>query len=97
MNRFVRAEEGDSNSVIYYDEDGNKLVRCWKSYEGQPVDEASTRSWRNNNSGNLVMGPFSRRNGAIGQAGKVPNKKNLDLKYAVFPDYVTGQWHRPSA
>jgi hypothetical protein len=74
--------------VIYYDEDGNKLIRFWKSYEGQPVDEASTRSWRNNNPGNLLIGEFSRRNGAIGHAGSIPNTPH---KFAVFPDYATGR------
>ncbi len=91
MKIFVRAEEGDSNSVIYYDKEGNKLIRHWKSFEGQPVDKAGTRSWRNNNPGNLVMGPFARQNGAIGEAGLVPNSKNKKLKFAVFPDYATGR------
>ena len=91
MKKFVRVEEGLNNSVIYYDEDGNNLTRFWKSYEEQPVEEASTRSWRNNNPGNLVMGPFARQNGAIGEAGHVPNKKNKNLKFAVFPDYTIGR------
>lgn len=85
--KYVRAEEGPSNSVIYYDEDENKLIRYWKSYEGQNVNEASTRSWRNNNPGNLVIGDFARRNGAIGQAGSVSGTK---CKFAVFPNYATG-------
>jgi hypothetical protein len=29
----------------------------------------------------------TKRNGAIGGAGKIPNKKKLDLKFAVYPDY----------
>ncbi|MBA2727298.1 MAG: hypothetical protein H0U49_03890 [Parachlamydiaceae bacterium] len=37
------------------------------------------------------MGPFARKNGAIGAAGKIPNKKNLDIKFAVYPDYETGR------
>jgi hypothetical protein len=91
MKKFVRAEEGPSNSVIYFDEEGNKLIRYWKSYPEQPVDQASTRSWRNNNPGNHSLGPFARSNGAIGGAGKIPNKKNRDLKFAVYPDYDTGR------
>ncbi|OGN54086.1 MAG: hypothetical protein A2098_02815 [Chlamydiae bacterium GWF2_49_8] len=90
-NKWTKAEEGPDNSVIYIDEDGNRLKRFWKAYEGQPVEEASTRSWRNNNPGNHSLGPFARRNGAIGGAGKIPNKKNLDLKFAVYPDYETGR------
>ena len=86
--KFIKAEEGPKNSVIYYDEDGNKLIRHWKKYEDEPADQASTRSWRNNNPGNHVIGDFARRNGAIGQAGSVPGTKS---KFAVYPDYVTGR------
>lgn len=28
--KFVRAEEGPNNSVVYYDEEGNKWIRHWK-------------------------------------------------------------------
>ena len=87
-NKFIKAEEGQANSVIYYDEEENKLIRYWKSYEDQSVDEASTRSWRNNNPGNLIIGDFARQNGAIGQAGSIPRSK---CKFAVFPDYDTGR------
>lgn len=40
--KWIKAEEGPANSTIYYDEDGNKLIRFWKAYEGQPTNEAST-------------------------------------------------------
>lgn len=89
--KWIKAEEGSENSVIYYDEDGNKLTRFWKAYPEQPINEASTRSWRNNNPGNHAMGDFSRGKGAIGSAGKIPNKKKLDLKFAVYPDFETGR------
>jgi hypothetical protein len=91
LNKWIRAEEGSENSVIYYDENGNKLQRFWKAYPEQPIDEASTRSWRNNNPGNHAMGKFAKEKGAIGCAGKIPNKENRDLKYAVYPDYETGR------
>jgi len=91
QNKWVKAEEGPDNSVIYTDEEGNKLKRFWKAYEGQPVDEASTRSWRNNNPGNHAMGDFAKRNGAIGAAGKIPNSENRDYRFAVYPDYETGR------
>ena len=91
MRKFVRAEEGSENSVVYFDEDGNQLIRYWKSFPEQPVDEASTRSWRNNNPGNLAIGPFAKQKGAIGEAGLVPNKKNKNLRFAVFPDFATGR------
>jgi len=90
-NKWIKAEEGLDNSVIYIDEEGNKLIRHWKSFEDQPISEASTRSWRNNNPGNHIMGPFARKNGAIGSAGKIPTKGNKELKFAVFPDSTTGR------
>jgi hypothetical protein len=30
--KWIKAEEGPENSVIYYDEDGNKLKRFWNDY-----------------------------------------------------------------
>ena len=45
-------------------------------------------SWRNNNPGNLLIGDFARRNGAIGWAGCI---KDTNYKFAVFPDYATGR------
>jgi hypothetical protein len=89
--KWIKVEEGPANATIYYDEDGNKLTRFWKAYEGQPTNEASTRSWRNNNPGNHSLGPFARRNGAIGGAGKIPNPEKKDLWFAVYPDYETGR------
>ena len=91
MKTFIKAEEGPENSVVYFDEEGNQLIRYWKGFPEQPIEEASTRSWRNNNPGNLVIGPFARQKGAIGEAGLVPNKKNKNLKFAVFPDFATGR------
>ena len=88
---WIKAEDGPDNSVVYYDKEGNKLIRHWKSHKGQPVNQASTRSWRNNNPGNLALGPFARKNGAIGGAGKIPNKEKRDIKFAVFPDYAAGR------
>lgn len=86
--KYIKAEEGPNNSVIYYDDEGNKLIKFWKRQEGEPIDQASTRSWRNNNPGNHVIGDYARRNGAIGSAGRIPGK---NLKFAVYPDYATGR------
>ncbi len=86
--KYIKAEEGPKNSVIYYDQEGNKLIRYWKKDVDEPVDQASTRSWRNNNPGNHVIGDFAKRNGAIGYAGSVPGTKS---KFAVYPDYATGR------
>lgn len=92
FKKFIKAEEGEEkNSVVYFDEDGNKLIRYWKRYPEEPEENVSTRSWRNNNPGNLRIGPFARRNGAIGEAGQSPKSKPSDPKFAVFPDYETGR------
>jgi hypothetical protein len=92
FKKFIQADEGkEKKSVVYYDEDGNKLIRHWKRYPDEPDDKVSTRSWRNNNPGNLRIGPFARRNGAIGEAGLPPKAKPSDRKFAVFPDYKTGR------
>jgi hypothetical protein len=69
QRRFVRAYASDDR-VIYVDQTGRRWVR-----------EGGTRSWRNNNPGNLRATPFARRHGAIGSAGG----------FAVFPDYQTGR------
>jgi RHS repeat-associated protein len=45
------------------------------------VWSGGTRSWRNNNPGNIRAGDFANQQGAIGQAGG----------FAVFPDYQTGR------
>lgn len=69
MGRFVSAEGGEDHTVIYTDGNGRKYVFA-----------GGTRSWRNNNPGNLVPGKISKRNGAIGRAGG----------FAVFPDPQAG-------
>ena len=86
--KYIKAEEGPNNSVIYYDEKGDKLIRYWKRYDDEPVQERSTRSWRNNNPGNHAWDTFARENGAIGFAGTVLGTK---YKFTVYPDYITGR------
>lgn len=45
------------------------------------IRTGGSRSWRNNNPGNIVAGTFADDHGAIGEAGG----------FAVFPDEQTGQ------
>ena len=81
--KLISAEGGPSDSVIYYDEDGNKVIRYRRK---NPGEGESSRAWRNHNPGNLVSGPHCRKYGSIGTAGG----------FAVFPDYETGRnalWH----
>lgn len=57
--------------VIYVQPDGSKIKRT-----------GGTRAWRNSNPGNIRYSDFSKRVGAIGQAGG----------FAVFPDEETGMY-----
>ena len=56
--------------VVYIADDGSKTIRS-----------GGSRSWRNNNPGNLRYTRFARNHSAIGTAGG----------FAVFPDYPTGR------
>ncbi len=69
MGKYVKAVSGPNSSVIYTDDGGKQWVHS-----------GGTRTWRNNNPGNLVVGSISRDNNAIGKAGG----------FAVFPDYESG-------
>ncbi len=69
--KFVRAYEGESwRTRIYETSDGRKYVK-----------EGGSRSWRNNNPGNIIKSKFANRHGAIGDDGR----------FAIFPDYETGR------
>ena len=50
-NKFLKAEPGPKNSVIYFDDRGKK----W-------IFEKGSRAWRNQNSGNMVVGKASIEN-----------------------------------
>jgi hypothetical protein len=67
--KYIKAEQGPGASVVYYDNKGKK----W-------ISEGGTRTWRNQNPGNMVVGDYSRKTGMIGRTGG----------FAVFPDYQTG-------
>jgi len=69
MAKYIKAESGSKNTVIYTDNEKNQF-----EYRG------GSRTWRNNNPGNLVSATVSKRNGEIGKAGG----------FAVFPDYDSG-------
>ncbi len=61
----------DGRDVIYSLPDGQRIKKT-----------GGTRAWRNSNPGNIRYSEFSRRVGAIGQAGG----------FAVFPDEATGMY-----
>jgi len=64
----VSARASGTNVLIEYD---NTIVE---------VRSGGSRSWRNNNPGNILTSPFARRHSEIGTAGG----------FAVFPDQATG-------
>lgn len=66
--RPARAK-ASSNDVVYTTADGTTYRKT-----------GGTRAWRNNNPGNIRYSEFTRRAGAIGEAGG----------FAVFPDEETG-------
>ncbi len=69
---YVSARPSSKNPswVVYIADDGSKTIRS-----------CGSRSWRNNNPGNLRYTWFARDHRAIGTAGG----------FAVFPDYPTGR------
>ncbi len=69
VRRFVHANEGPKHSVVYSTPEGHRFQFI-----------GGTRTWRNQNPGNMVVGKVSRRNGLIGAAGG----------FAVFPSYDVG-------
>src|SRR5258706_3024475 len=54
---YIRAKGGKGNSVVYYDQNENMVIRT-----------GGSRAWRNNNPGNIRPGKFSSKNGGIGSA-----------------------------
>ncbi|MBI5885576.1 MAG: hypothetical protein HZB85_03220 [Deltaproteobacteria bacterium] len=67
---YKKATSGKTGMTVIYSGDSSVLVK-----------KNGTLAWRNNNPGNLVCSPFSKRHGAIGcNKGK-----------AVFPDIETGR------
>lgn len=67
--RFDKAYKAGHKRIVYAWAGKSALVRI-----------GGTRSWRNNNPGNLEYGDFAKRNGAIGTDGR----------FAVFPDEGAG-------
>jgi len=89
--KWIKAEKGDGLSIVYYDREGNKLVR---HKDPTPKSLKGSKAWRHNNPGNLAMGSHARQNGAIGSASYiVVNEKGEEQKYtfAIFPSYEIGK------
>ncbi|MEQ5327003.1 hypothetical protein ABN256_18860, partial [Proteus sp. fly-1008] len=55
--------------------------RIYKSSSSDQVKEGGSRSWRNNNPGNIEYGDFAKKFGALGTDGR----------FAIFPDEESGR------
>ena len=62
---WIRAEKGEGLSIVYYDKEGNKLIR---RKDPTPDSLKGSKAWRHNNPGNLVIGPHANKHGSIGSA-----------------------------
>lgn len=67
--RFVQARKIAAKTILFIDAQGRELVK-----------ESGSRSWRNNNPGNIRKGNFATMAGAIGD----------DDAFAIFPEYKIG-------
>ncbi len=88
--KWIRAEKGEGLSIVYYDNEGNKLIR---RKDPTPKSLKGSKAWRHNNPGNLVIGPHARQHGAIGSAEYIEvDEKGKKKKYtfAIFPSYEIG-------
>jgi hypothetical protein len=88
---WIKAEKGEGISIVYYDREGNKLVRRKDPTSGSLK---GSKAWRHNNPGNLASGPHAKQHGSIGSASYVTtNEKDKEQKYtfAIFPSYEAGQ------
>lgn len=74
-SRYVKAEAGPWNSVIYMDEAGNRFIA-----------RGGNQNYRNNNPGNLVPGGISKKNGQIGVAGGFAVFPDLDTGRKALRD-----------
>jgi hypothetical protein len=70
MQAIKEVVESEGKTRVYTREDGSQETRT-----------GGSRSWRNNNPGNLNYGDFAKRMGAIGSDGR----------FAIFPTYEAGR------
>ncbi|MBM3193002.1 MAG: hypothetical protein FJZ59_02065 [Chlamydiae bacterium] len=89
--KWIKAEKGEGLSIVYFDQEGNKLIR---RKDPNPGSLKGSKAWRHNNPGNLVSGPFVKQHGSIGSASySTKNEQGKEQKYtfAIFPSYEVGR------
>jgi hypothetical protein len=88
--KWVKGEKGEGLSIVYFDKEGNKLIR---RKDPTPKSLKGSKAWRHNNPGNLAMGPHARQHGAIGSASyKTLDEEGKEREYnfAIFPSREIG-------
>lgn len=89
--KWIKAEKGEGLSIIYYDKEGNKLIR---RKDPTPKSLKGSKAWRHNNPGNLAKGSFTQQHGAIGYASYKhldEEGKEKEYVFAIFPSYEIGK------
>lgn len=88
--KWIKAEKGEGLSIVYFDKEGNKLIR---RKDPTPKSLKGSKAWRHNNPGNLAMGPHARQHGAIGSASykTLDEGKEREYIFAIFPSYEIGR------
>lgn len=89
--KWIKAEKGEGISIIYYDKEGNKMIR---RKDPTPESLKGSKAWRHNNPGNLASGSHAKQHGSIGSASYTTiNEKGKEQKYtfAIFPNYEAGR------
>lgn len=88
--KWIKAEKGEGISIVYYDKEGNKLIR---RKDPTPRSLKGSKAWRHNNPGNLASGSHSKQHGAIGSATyTIINEKGKEQKYTYLRPFP----HEPS-
>src|SRR5437868_4796500 len=88
--KWIKAEKGEGLSIIYYDKEGNKLIR---RKDPTPNSLKGSKAWRHNNPGNLVSGSHTKKQGAISSATYITKNeqgKEQTFTFAIFPSYEVG-------
>ena len=89
--KWIKAEKGERLSIVYYDKEGNQLIRRKDPATGSLK---GSKAWRHNNPGNLASGSHVKQHGTIGSASYLTtNEQGKEQKYtfAIFPSYEVGR------
>lgn len=89
-SKWIKGEKGEGISIVYFDKEGNKLIRRKDPEKGSLK---GSKAWRHNNPGNLASGSFSKQHGSIGGASYIVIDEAGNAKkytFAIFPSREVG-------